>query len=339
MSKASVTVVMSPRERFSLTRRTLESLCADPGMDFEFICIDGGSPAPVRDYLRRESERRGFKLVRKPYYLKPNEARNLIYDDIRTDYVAFIDNDVEFAPGWLKYLVECAEETGASVISPLICIYEPVHTIVHMAGGEARFEVKDGKRIFREKHFFYDRPVAEVKDKLIRRPIDLAEFHCMLVRTDMLKKMGRFDEGLTATSEHADFCLTALKHGALIMLEPRSVVTNVVGPKLGLLELPHFFWRWNRKDCLASERYFFNKWNAEYNDDVFRFFVLKHRRHALPRFREFVRSIIGWRLSEWSMERLADVLGWFTMRYNEFRRVMSRSKPVQQDRPMQEATA
>lgn len=49
-------------------------------------------------------------------------------------------------PGWLKKLVECAEETDATVISPLICQGTPVHEIVHCAGGESGvlLENKDG---------------------------------------------------------------------------------------------------------------------------------------------------------------------------------------------------
>ena len=34
-----------------------------------------------------------------------------------------------------------------------------------------------------------------------------------------------------------------------------------------------------------------------FNDDVFRQFVMPHRRHALPRLRRFVQTLVGWKIS------------------------------------------
>jgi len=38
-----------------------------------------------------------------------------------------VDNDVIVSPGWLEALVACAGETGATVVSPLICQGTPLH--------------------------------------------------------------------------------------------------------------------------------------------------------------------------------------------------------------------
>lgn len=314
MPKTDITIIMSPRERFNLTQRSIESLYADPGADFDFICVDGGSPWAVRDYLAAESRRRGFKLIQSPHYLAPNEARNLALDNVKTKYVAFVDNDVDFAPQWLKYLVECIEETGAAIVSPLLCIGEPVHTKVHMAGGDASVIVKDGKRVFHEEHHFPNRPLAEVRDKLVRRETELAEFHCMLVRTEWVKRHGRFDENLKATYEHVDFSMDVRQRGGIIMLEPRAVVTNVYGPPLSLSELAYFYYRWGDEWSIGSERHFHKKWNTVFDDHVFQDFVVWHRRDALPRFRQTVRAVVGWRISEWLLYRVEDAFVWSAKR-------------------------
>ena len=140
-----MTIVMSPRERFSLTLRSTESLHSDLSVPFAFICVDGGSPPAMRNHLRAEAHRRGFQLIRTEHYLTPNEARNLGLAEVKTPFVVFVDNDLVVEPGWLEHLLRCADETGAEIVAPLICEGEPLHTTIHMAGGDARLIVENGE--------------------------------------------------------------------------------------------------------------------------------------------------------------------------------------------------
>jgi len=312
--KTDVTIIMSPREQFGFTKRSVESLYSDQNIPFDFICIDGGSPQEVRDYLRSESERRGFKLIRKPYFLTPNEARNLVLDEIKTRYVVFIDNDVVFAPMWLTHLLQCAEETGAAIVTPLVCIGEPVHTKIHMAGADASITVRDGKRVFHETHHFLDSLVTEVGEQLIRKPVELAEFHCMLVKTEVIKKLGKFDENLKSTSEHTDFCLTVREQGGTIMIEPRAVVTQIFGLPISWSDLKFFFCRWSDEWTIDSERYFHKKWNTVFDESVLKYFVRPRRRHAFPKVCRVLQAIVGWRISGWLIDRVAEVFVWSAKR-------------------------
>ena len=59
-------------------------------------------------------------LLRIDDYRSPNEARNLALPYIESDFVAFVDDDLVFPSGWLERLVECAEDTGAWLVSPVI---------------------------------------------------------------------------------------------------------------------------------------------------------------------------------------------------------------------------
>jgi GT2 family glycosyltransferase len=308
---------MSPRERFSLTQRSIESLFADLSVPFEFICVDGGSPASVRDYLRREATRLAFRLIRTNHYLTPNEARNLAVNQVRTRYVVFIDNDVVVAPGWLGHLLRCAEETDADIVAPLTCIGQPMHARVHMAGGDARIAEENGRRVFEESHYFANRAVAEVRDKLVRGPCELAEFHCMLARKSLFDRLGALDENLKAVAEHADFCLTVRRAGGTVIFEPNAVVTYVVGPPLALSDIPYFYYRWSDEWATDSERYFHEKWGTVFNDSVFRHFVVPHRRHALPRLRRVMQTFVGWRISEFLFDCFATLVIWWPKRRRE----------------------
>jgi len=313
----SVTVVMSPRERFSLTQRSIESLFTDLSVPFDFICVDGGSPASVRDYLRREAARRDFRLLRTEHYLTPNEARNLAIEQVRTRYVVFIDNDLIVAPGWLRHLLRCAEETSADIVAPLICIGEPVHARVHMAGGEARFTEENGRRMFRESHRFANRGVAEVRDKLVRGPCELAEFHCLLTRKSVLDRLGPLDENLKTLSEHTDFCLAVRRDGGTVMFEPNAIVTYVVGPRMVLSDIPFFYYRWSDEWSIDSERYFHEKWGTVFSDSISRGFVAEHRRLVWPCLRRIVQALLGWTVSEFLFEHLMMLMIWWARRRQE----------------------
>lgn len=275
MSDSQVTIVVSPRERFNYTCQSLESIYKHTDFPFELIYVDGGSPANIRSYLQQAAHEKGFELIRTDYYLSPNQARNIGLAKVNSKckYVVFVDNDVEVTPGWLEKLVECAEETGATVISPLICQGTPLHEIVHCAGGESGvlLENKGGnvRRRILEKIYNQGRRVVDVRDGLKREETGLAEFHCVLVRTGIFDKIGQLDEGMLNTKEHVDFCMTVLEAGGTVYLEPDSIVTYVPGPPLELSDMTFYMLRWSDAWELASLQNLRTKWDLT-EDDYFK---------------------------------------------------------------------
>ena len=275
--KSPVTIVVVPRERFQFARESLESLYQHTTFPFNLVYVDNHSPAQLRRYLETEAQEKGFQLVRSTNYLSPNQARNFGLRHVNSQYVVFVDNDVLFSPGWLRALVDCEEETGATVIGSLVCQYRPVHEIVHCAGGEymSAEEYADfaaGKPHPRdreqwqvnEKTPFQNRRLAEVRDRLRRQPTGFVEFHAMLVRTEIFEQIGRLDEGFSCTKEYLDFCMSVTRAGGTVYLEPASVVTFLTHPPAPLLrwvDLPYFMVRWSDAWELASLLHFQQKWN------------------------------------------------------------------------------
>ncbi|MEB3355899.1 MAG: glycosyltransferase [Synechococcales bacterium] len=289
---SQVTIIVSPRERFSYTRESLESIYAHTSLPFHLIYLDGGSPAPVRQYLETQAAQRGFQLIRTDYYLAPNQARNLGLSHVTTPYVLFIDNDVEVTPGWCDRLLECAEDTGATVVCPLTCIGKPLHQKIHLAGGEARLvlEIQGNQSRYKvhEKHYFVNRPIAEVADQLQRRQCEFAEFHCMLVRTDIFQTTGLLDEKLRSTREHIDFCLNVTRAGGTIFCEPASVVTYVPEVLYRWSDLSYFMLRWSDEWEEKSLKHFRKKWNL----DKDKYFKKRYRRMGHRRHQAFLRPLI-----------------------------------------------
>ncbi|MDZ4878804.1 MAG: hypothetical protein CLLPBCKN_008241 [Chroococcidiopsis cubana SAG 39.79] len=265
MNLLKVTIVVTPRERFSYTKESLESIYEHTQIPFKLVYIDGNSPIKVRQYLEEQARVRNFQIIRTDYYLSPNQARNIGLRQVDTPYVVFADNDVVVSPGWLENLVRCAEETQATVVGPLMCQDLPIHEIVHFAGGESHIWVDKNKatprRRLREKMYKQGKRVVEVRDRLHRNETELAEFHCVLVRTEIFSRIGLLDEAMLNTKEHLDFCMSVREAGGKVYFEPSSLVTYVPGPPLEWTDLHFYMLRWSDAWTLASLHRLRDKWN------------------------------------------------------------------------------
>jgi GT2 family glycosyltransferase len=273
--EAQVTIVVVPRERFSCTQESLESIYENTEFPFKLIYVDGNSPTKVQRYLETQAQAKNFQIVRTDYYLSPNHARNIGLSQVDTKYVVFADNDVVVSPGWLNALVNCAEETGATVVGPLMCEKKPIHQRVHFAGGESRIvtDIK-GRRHLREKMYKQGQQVADLRPQLQRKKTELAEFHCVLVRTEIFEKIGLLDEGMLNTKEHLDFCITVAEAGGSVYFEPDCLVTYVPGPPLELTDIPFFMLRWSDAWQKASLDRLREKWDLAEDG----YFQLKYKR-------------------------------------------------------------
>jgi GT2 family glycosyltransferase len=326
MTFPSVTIVVSPRERFSYTRESLESIFQYTTVPFSLIYVDGNSPRLIAQYLEQQSQQRNFQLIRTDYYLAPNQARNLAIPQVKTEYVLFVDNDVVVSPNWLETLLSCAEETKATIVCPLTCIGKKLHQTIHLAGGEAHIyeePQEDGslKRKVHEKHYFVNRSVADVQAQLHRQQCEFAEFHCMLVRCSVFDTIGLLDEKLLSTREHIDFCMSVTNAGGTVYCEPASVVTYVPESHLHWSDLPFFMVRWSDAWEIASLEYFATKWNLPTND---KYFKKRYKRMGYRRYQGYLKLLIN-RLSfgqpnQWLEQKLVAwdhaLNRWMTDRYS-----------------------
>jgi GT2 family glycosyltransferase len=246
-----ITIVVLARERFSTAIRTLEHLYEVTDTPFDLVYVDGRSPRRVRDELRRQAARHGFTLLRHERYLTPNSARNLGLAHVSTPFVLFIDNDMHVTPGWLQSLLDTAKETGAWAVGPLYFEGDPADEIIHMAGGDLSFDGEYGHRAVTTVHRHHHLKVGDVRD-LRRGPCGYAELHTLLLRTDVIRSMGGFDERYKASREHLDLCLRIRADGGEVWFEPASRVTYMEPPPVPLSDLPFFWLRWSDAWSLDS---------------------------------------------------------------------------------------
>ncbi|NJM74577.1 MAG: glycosyltransferase [Acaryochloridaceae cyanobacterium RU_4_10] len=293
LEQPMVTIVVVPRERFSYSKQSLESIYTDTNYPFELVYVDGGSSPELKAYLEAQSREKQFKLIRTEHFLSPNRARNIGIQAANSKYIVFVDNDVLVQRGWLHKLVECAEETDATVVGTLTCIDSPIHEVVHNGGGKTYIEVRteNGKtgRYAVQKSYLEGKRVSKIPEELTRFQCEFVEFHTALVRKSFFDEHGLLDENLLSTREHIDLCLCAAKAGGTVYCERQSIVTYMTGAEFDWYDYTYFGLRWSDAWDLASFDHFRKKWDVE--EDWY--FERRYNRLGRRRYRALMRPIIS----------------------------------------------
>ncbi|MCH2117551.1 MAG: glycosyltransferase [Pirellulales bacterium] len=311
MANLRATIAFVPREVFSTTQRSLETLYERTQEPFDLVCVDGGSPPAVQQYLQQAARAKGFTLLRTDHYLSPNQARNLAAAEARTAHVVFVDNDVLVTSSWLTKLVDCAEETGAWVVGPAYFEHLPECHKLHMYGGECRIEVNpSGRRQYYEKHHLAHMELSSLDQPLKRCETELIEFHTVLVQRKAFEVIGPLDEGLSCHSEHGDLCMMVRNAGGRVFLEPESQITYVPPRRLEREDREFFFLRWSEAWATANARHMAQKWDLDRtNVDNGRgsVWIGEHRRYGLATLAK-MRRLIGPKMTRSIEKRIATPL-------------------------------
>ncbi|MEP7183860.1 MAG: hypothetical protein ABI886_16910 [Betaproteobacteria bacterium] len=154
-----------------------------------------------------------------------------------------------------------------------------------MAGGKlTEVPTEDGKLIDGV-HMLFDADPVEVADKLFRQPCDFLEYHCMMIRGELLRDGNLLDPRINCVHEHLDTALSVKELGYPIFFEASSRVTYLAYDEYMLDDLPLFRHRWSGEAADASIDTFCRKWGVVNDDRSFggaRHFLVSHRAEVDP---------------------------------------------------------
>ncbi len=262
------TVVISPRERFSPVIGALKSLFATIPDETPVVVVEGASPDNIVSDLKQLQKTRHFELISRPFMVTPNEARNIGARSANTEFIVFADNDIEFSPGWLEALEENADRNQSDMVAPLTFIGPPSESVIHHAGGELNAKTVNSDIYVSETHRLSNHDLASANDINydLMAPIEneICEFHCMMIRRDLLERIGQLDERLI-TREHMDLALRAKCLASKITFEKNSRVTYLALNKFNRSDLTYFLFRWSDKLALQSISAFESNWGVKIN--------------------------------------------------------------------------
>ena len=299
---ALATVVVVPRQRFSVSEEMLEALYRNTRGPLNLVYIDAGSPPHVRDYLAAQARARGFRLIRTESHLAPNAARNLGVAAVTTKYVAFIDNDTIAGPNWLASMTACAEASEAWVVGPVTFIGEPLWSRVHIAGGRLRLKETPAGRHLIDEHTHSWQPYAAVKEGIVGGACGFVELHAMLIRRDVFDRIGMLDERLLSGPEHLDLCLLVQQAGGTIRLDPDAHVNYLPPTRLAASDVAYHLLRWSDAWNRASLARMQEKWRLDPADPFLAghyHWLSDQRMKVLGRAWKTAKRVLGHRGSLW----------------------------------------
>jgi hypothetical protein len=274
------TIVISYRERWGLTPRTVRSILDNSDRRHPIWFLDSGMPDRIRTLLAPLAEAGSVRIVDVGRGTLPNDGRRAIIPLLETPYVVFIDNDVVVTPGWLDNLLACAEETGAGIVGPVyLWGIDGKSDLVHMAGGDLAVSEEGGRLRMYDHHRHSMKKASEVVADMPRQTCDFAEYHCMLMSRDVYSAEGVFDPDISTVNEHIHASLVAREMGYATWLEPTAFVHYLAFSPWSVGDLAGFRRRWDFAVAESSLKRFAERWNVV-DDEPFRAgirsFLMKH---------------------------------------------------------------
>jgi glycosyltransferase involved in cell wall biosynthesis len=168
-----VTVVIPTRDRWDLLeRRALRSALRQEDVQLEVVVVDDGSAEPAPESIARDER---VRVVRHETSRGVTAARNTGIGEAATAWTAFLDDDDLWAPRKLRRQLDRLAAEGASLVYSAVA-----HT--NLAGDVLTIDAAP--------------PAGELRDLLHAGHVIPGAASNVVVRTDLLREIGGFDDRL-----------------------------------------------------------------------------------------------------------------------------------------------
>lgn len=264
MKNAQVTVVITPRDRYSGVIECIENLYALTSEPFYLKVLDLAYPKRIKRQLKLLlADKENAELIEMGLII-PMEAMRKVRKDIKTSYVMFLDNDSNVTKDWLAPLLTTAEAENAAIVNPLTLEKEGVDKGAdlrnHLYTNEIRIvDVNGTDYLIEDKH--YRRALPEDIPQEVR-PSEMFELHGVFFETQFLNEI---EIPQMVIREHIDIGMQAKKMGRKIITQPKSVVIfDNLGTRMELDDIKFFFYRWGKALTWQSSRLFEKRWGYKF---------------------------------------------------------------------------
>ena len=224
MSAPRVSVIIVSYGTRDLTLAALESVAScTPEVSIEAIVVDNASPDDSAEAV--ETHARWATLIRSPVNGGFAKGANLGAQVASGEWLLFLNSDARLGPGALRTLLEAGgavEQPGA--LGPRI---QGPGGIEHSVGryyGPWRDTVRAFRlyRLFPRSATFDDLHLRRLPD--VTTPVEWVSGACLLIRRDVFRDMGGFDEAYFMYVEDMDLCYRLARRGYTNLYVPEALV-------------------------------------------------------------------------------------------------------------------
>jgi GT2 family glycosyltransferase len=216
-------------------RECLQSLLRDEGSrlesgEIEIIVVDNASTDGTAEMVNLEFPR--VKLLVNSQNLGYTKANNIGINHSRGKYILLLNPDTIVHQGALQALIDCAEShpeagiIGAKLLNPDGSVQRSARSFPDIGAGLFRNTFLG--RLFPNNPFVRRYLLADFGYDEVRE-VDWVSGAAMLVRRDLIERIGVLDERFWAYCEDVDLCWRAWQAGYKVLFCPNAVITHKVG--------------------------------------------------------------------------------------------------------------
>lgn len=241
-SKPLVSIIILNWNGGEVMRQCLESLSRIEYPRWELIVVDNGSTDGSVERIQNlkiksQNDNVKIKIIWNKSNLGFAVANNQGFRRSRGKYILLLNNDTKVKPDFLIKLVDRIEkDSSIGVIQPKIFLMDKPGYLDN-AGS---FLTRIG---FLHHWGFMRRDGLEFKKE---REIFSAKGACMLIRREVIEKVGLFDPDFFAYFEESDFCWKVWLCGKKVLFYPDALIDHKLGftiRRLGARELNYHYYK------------------------------------------------------------------------------------------------
>ncbi len=217
-----------------------------------------------------------------------------------TDHILLLNNDTIVEKNFLTELVNTASQNSSiGIVGPLITYYSNPG-LIWFAGGlfNKYTTLTRHKDMNKDKQKYANTTPFETK---------FISGCCMLIKTDLLKKIGLFDKSYFLYNEDLDFCYKTAQEGYIMLINPKSEIRHKISASSSDQKNttcdPHQFsktkaYYWSRSDMIFIKK---NLKGVPRLTATISIFLIKYPYFILyllsqkkyPELKEYFRGILG----------------------------------------------
>ena len=213
-------------------RVCLASLYAEPrpGVGYEVWVVDNGSADGSAAMVRAEFPQ--VRLIENAENLGFSKANNQAIARTKTEYVFLLNSDAAIHPGALDRLAAYADAhphsgiLGPQVLNPDGSLQFSCRRFPSLGAGFFRNTYLG--RLFPHNKFARDYLMNDF-DHAHDKAVDWVSGCAMLLRRDLINRIGALDERFYMYCEDVDICQRAWDNGWEVVYVPEAVVTHAIG--------------------------------------------------------------------------------------------------------------
>lgn len=221
MSKAVVSVIIVNWNGGEILKDCLDSLSKIRGINWELVLVDNGSTDQSEKLpLKYKKPIKNYKLIKNSDNLGFAPANNQGVKKASGKYILLLNNDtIVFADLFKELIKKIETDPYIGVIQPKIYLMDKKDYLDNAGSFLTRigflthwgFMQKDGLEYQSEREIFS------------------AKGACMLIRADLVKKIGLFDDDFFSYFEESDFCWRVHLAGYKVIFYPKTFIFHKLG--------------------------------------------------------------------------------------------------------------